>query len=461
MAPVTLADVSSPTTVVQSCDEAGLESAIALGGVITFDCGGPATITLTQKKTITQDTVIDGGGEITLSGGGSTRIFEVDGEIDFTLQRITLTDAKVDGPRGSGPSAANSGAAVYRHSGKLTLIDCTFTNNHSTPAGADIGGGAIYSYGGETVITGSTFAGNSGASGGAIGNLRSNLTIVNSSFSQNTALDQNGGAVALDGQNKDFGKVFTLCGVVVTSNTAALEGGGVYRYGYPEESTVIDSSVFDANTAESTPEGLGGGLYVHTDTPGAMPLTLTNSTISNNVAGRGAGGIFIYNCPVSMTNVTIAQNSALDSLSGGIAANGVGGTLKNCTIASNHADDTDSFAGAITGGSGLALQNTIVANNSAGNEWNPVSCTETGSGDHSLQYPPKQASGQDDTPCLAGVAFADPLLGPLADNGGPTQTMALLAGSPAIGAGADCPATDQRGTPRTDGCDIGAYQHDP
>jgi hypothetical protein len=55
--------------------------------------------------------------------------------------------------------------------------------------------------------------------------------------------------------------------------------------------------------------------------------------------------------------------------------------------------------------------------------------------------------------------MADPKLGPLADNGGPTKTMALLAGSPAIGGGAGCPSTDQRGEPRKGACDIGAYQH--
>jgi len=78
----------------------------------------------------------------------------------------------------------------------------------------------------------------------------------------------------------------------------------------------------------------------------------------------------------------------------------------------------------------------------------------------SLPWPATQGSGGDDNPCVPGITFADPLLGPLQDNGGPTQTMALLAGSPAIGGGANCPALDQRGVARSNGCDIGAVQHD-
>jgi hypothetical protein len=191
-----------------------------------------------------------------------------------------------------------------------------------------------------------------------------------------------------------------------------------------------------------------------------MPLYLSNSTISNNTSANSAGAMFFYNSPVELTNVTVSGNFALDSLAGAIAANGVTGTLRNCTIADNHADDTDSFAGAITGADGLTIVNTIISGNTAGNEYNPVSCTQTASGgSNDLQFPADQMSGQPDTPCVTGITFADPLLEPLQDNGGPTATMALSAGSPAIGGGTDCPATDQRGEARSNGCDIGAYQH--
>jgi hypothetical protein len=466
MPPATLADVSKPKTVVGTgagtCTEALLTAAVAAGGVITFDCGASgATIPITGAKTIALDTVIDGGGNVTLDGGGGTRLFITQGDVSFTVQKLTLTGAKVSGAAGDALGAANSGAAIYRQSnGKLTVVDCTFKDNHaSDQGGSDVGGGAIYSYGGDTVVVGSTFDGNSGAAGGAIGNLRSNLTIVNSTFVNNHAVSANGGAVALDGQNADHGKVFTLCGVIMNNNVAAIEAGAVYRYGYPGESTVIDSSTFDGNTASDAKAGLGGAIYHHTDTAGAMPLTLTNSTISNNTAGWGAGGMFWYNSPVTMTNVTVSGNKAVNSLGGGIAANGVPGTIQSSTIADNHADNGASFGGGLVGGAGLDVKDTIIADNTAGNAYNPVSCTDTASGgDHDLQYPAKESSGQADKPCVTGITMSDPLLGPLQDNGGTTKTMALMAGSPAIGAGAGCPATDQRGQPRTGACDIGAYQ---
>ncbi len=137
------------------------------------------------------------------------------------------------------------------------------------------------------------------------------------------------------------------------------------------------------------------------------------------------------------------------------------GTVENCTIAGNHADHPDSFGGGIIGGKNLKLQNTLIANNTAGNAYNPVSCTDACMGDHDMQFPATEGSGSKDPACVAGIAFADPLLGPLQDNGGGTATMALGAGSPAIGAGTNCPALDQRGKSRTGSCDLGAVEHDP
>ncbi len=78
-----------------------------------------------------------------------------------------------------------------------------------------------------------------------------------------------------------------------------------------------------------------------------------------------------------------------------------------------------------------------------------------------LQWPRIKASGKDDQACADGILFADPLLGPLADNGGLSMTFALGAGSPAIGLGRGCPTSDQRGLPRASPCDSGAYEHQP
>ena len=97
-----------------------------------------------------------------------------------------------------------------------------------------------------------------------------------------------------------------------------------------------------------------------------------------------------------------------------------------------------------------------LAGNSAGNPWSlDHSCRDTMQGSDNLQWP---APTGEDLPCTADVIAADPLLEALADNGGPTATMALPAGSPAIDAGDSCPATDQRGLPRSGACDLGAFE---
>jgi hypothetical protein len=110
----------------------------------------------------------------------------------------------------------------------------------------------------------------------------------------------------------------------------------------------------------------------------------------------------------------------------------------------------------------VTLQNTLFAANITANQYSATSCHEamTDLGGN-LQWPPSKASGKADQPCVAGIVFADPLLGALADNGGFGKTLALGAGSPAIGRGSNCPATDQRGLPRATPCDTGAYEHQP
>jgi hypothetical protein len=78
-----------------------------------------------------------------------------------------------------------------------------------------------------------------------------------------------------------------------------------------------------------------------------------------------------------------------------------------------------------------------------------------------LQWPPTKASGNPDPPCVDGITFADPLLQPLADNGGFSMNFTLGAGSAALDHASDCPAYDQRGQPRGQPCDTGAYEAGP
>lgn len=450
-------DVSSPTTVVgdgtpASCTAAALRSAAATGGVIVFDCGpDPVTIVVDSTIVFTRESVLDGGGRVTLSGGGTTRILYLDSAYDLpgprlTVQRLTFRDGS--SPPG-GDDTAVGGGAIYRDGGSLTVLDCTFLDNRAPSPGQDIAGGAIYGFGGgDIVIAGSTFAGNRASNGGAVGSLNGDVTLINSTFTDNAATGTGGnpghggcgGAIYMDGRDETT----SVCGVTIARNRAGAIGGGFFRVSNDDSGTfTMDRSTIDANEVTAVDDGNAGGLYLQ-----GLRLTITNSTISRNRAFYN-GGIWIHTCDVEMTNVTIAGNEAFGSNGGGIWLSGnPTGTVLNCTIADNHATAADQICGAIFG-AGLTLRNTIVANNTA--MWTPQ-CNEThGSGATNLQWPER-------SPCTEDPLFADPLLGSLADNGGTTETMLPAAGSPARGLGTGCPPTDQRGEPRGEPCTAGAVE---
>ena len=161
-------------------------------------------------------------------------------------------------------------------------------------------------------------------------------------------------------------------------------------------------------------------------------LDVSSTTFYNNEAQGNAGGIFTGGAPVNVTN---------------------------CTFARNQAD----YAPAIFKGQSatVTLRNTIFYDNLTDNEYSAVACHETfdDGGGGNIQWPATKNNGNEDMPCVAGILFADPLLGELADNGGLTPTMALGDGSPAIDYAADCPETDQTGAARAGACDSGAVEY--
>jgi hypothetical protein len=447
--PIQAVDTSSPTTVIgkgdpAGCTEPALDAALAKGGVITFDCGAsPFTLTVTKEKLVKQDTVIDGGGKITLSGGGKTRILHLASAWDqktpkLTVQHLAFTGGfTTDVPNTK--DTTQGGAAIFREGGSLDVIDCQFTDNHCAQTGQDVSGGAITSQGvGDTVIVGSTFTGNSGSNGGAVGNLGNGLTVVNSRFENNAATGTdgnpgnggNGGAIVFDGAKTSM----SLCGLVFQGNTAKAIGGALFRVAYNEEPTNIERCSFDGNSADAS-VGLGGAIYLQDTT-----ITMTGTAIINNKAHYGGGFWVGQSAIANLTNVTIANNAS-DQGGGFWFANQVSGTFLNCTIAGN----TSGYGEALFGATNtVKLQNTIVAGNNC--KGGPFA-----GGDDNLAF-----MGGDS--CIAGALEGDPLLGALADNGGPTQTMLPAAGSPAIGKGMNCPPTDQRGEPRKSPCTLGAVE---
>ncbi|HEY4059170.1 MAG TPA: right-handed parallel beta-helix repeat-containing protein [Kofleriaceae bacterium] len=452
-----LADTATPTTTVgdgtaASCTADALQAAATAGGVIVFSCGAdPVTITVASAITMTKETIIDGGGKVTLSGGDASRILYLDSGYDTPTPRLTvqrLTFIKGKSPA-TGEDTAQGGGAIYRDGGSLTVIDSVFTDNHGPEIGQDTAGGAIYGFGGgDTIIVGSSFNNNSCSDGGAVGNLNADLIVINSVFSGNAATGKlgnpgmggAGGALYQDGRDE----MTSLCGVTIQNNTAGEIAGGVFRVSNDDSGTfAMDRSTVDGNKTTPTARGNAGGLYLQ-----GVNITITASTISRNQSFYN-GGIWIANRNADLTNVTIAENTAFGSNGGGMwLGHSPTGTLKNCTIANNHSTADGQVAGAIFG-DGLTLSNTIIAGNSA--MYTP-NCDKThGAGATNLQFPGT-------APCSTDPTVADPLLGALMDNGGDSETMIPGTGSPAKGLGADCPATDQLGHPRPTPCTAGAVE---
>ncbi len=457
----------------ESCSEQTLRDAVASvtaagGGTVSFACGGAHTIELTSALEVAsakdQTVIVDGNDEITISGGGKTRIFDLDNYTNFVIQRITLRDGFVAaGEPEVTNRPSNSGAAI-RHPwfGTLEAIDVRFVGNECASRDAEIGGGAIYAGGlTEAIVSGCEFVNNTASNGGGILNRGSTLTIVDCRFSGNAALGVgdgqfgNGGGVYIDGMNyENPGGNLLMCGAVFEGNVGMTHGSGMFSYYYEGSAAVIRDSVFDGNRFENG--GKGSGALYHE----AAPLDLERTTFANNTGGEHAGGIFLgQNSEAFITNCTFAANR--------VSGNGAGlfngaaiAHFVNCTLSGNDAD----YGPAIFKGDAatVTLQNTIFANNTTANQYSATSChaamTDLGG---NLQWPKTKASGNADQPCADGIVFADPLLGPLADNGGLSPTFALGPGSPAIGHATQCPATDQRGQPRVEPCDSGAYQHQP
>jgi hypothetical protein len=190
-------------------------------------------------------------------------------------------------------------------------------------------------------------------------------------------------------------------------------------------------------------------------------LNITASTFSNNSA-PGAGAIQSDGTTIDFVNDTFSGNTATKGLGGALSLFGNGGTIRSSTFVGNQANaGSGYFAAAIAGGTVLTINDTIFENNTSQDCGAPMACQDGSStGASDLQWPQNHVvCNSADSPCASGIKFASAALGSLANNGGPTQTALPGAGSPAIGAGTSCLATDQRGMPRkASGCTIGAVE---
>ena len=252
----------------------------------------------------------------------------------------------------------------------------------------------------------------------------------------------------------------TVNSSTISGNTAAdsfgyAYGGGIYSFG----TLVINNSTLSGNFASASFKSAAGGAIYST---GA--LAINNSTLNGNGAsghlGGGGGGIAIATGTAKISNSTLSGNGAIGG--GGGISNAGTVTINNSTLSGNVTRNS-SGGGGISNVGTATLQNSIVANNTSGGN---CSGTMTSNG-YNLS-----SDGTCTFSNTGDLNSAHPKLGTLGNYGGPTQTIPLLSGSPAIDAGnpngctnsnGHLLKTDQRGQPRPDkedsgGCDMGAYE---
>jgi hypothetical protein len=503
--------------VVSSCTEAGLRAALAGGGIVTFsnDCA----ITIVQEIAINEaDTTIDAGGfNVLISASNSVPLFDVTSNL--VLLGLSLVNGQntnagggalyirpgavvsatlctfagntavgangLSGANGATNSTSTGGNAsagtqgtsglggAIDNLGTLTLLNCTLANNTAT-GGTGGAGGTGGTGAGSFTIGGNGGDGAPGGSGlgGAIYNL-GDLTLINCTFSANSVSGGNGGAGGTAGAGGSPG----------LPGNGAVGGSGFGGAVFNAKNLTVLASTFSTNSAtggNSTTAGMSG-----------------NGTGLTGIKGAAAAGGALYNAWWAVvTNCTFYTNAVVGGAGGnggdgggtfavpgdgGDGGDGSGGaldnantiTIVNCTFSTSGAfGGTNGLpgSGGFSGANGqlghadggnianntsviLTLMNSILASSASGaNEFG--SFTDAGynlSSDASSSFGGKS------------IQNTDPKLGALSTNGGPTLTMALLTGSPAIDKIPPVlsPSTDQRGFPRpVNGvADIGAFEY--
>lgn len=469
-----------------SCTASALATAVAQGGYVTFNCGTrAASIAVNQTINISASTptVIDGQGKITLDGRQAARIFQVQNGNALSVRNLKLQNGSSVQPASNtqyAPGTWGGGAIKVSYRGKLEVINSQFLGNRSS-----IGGGAIFA-GSDTDVTivKSAFSRNTSWLGGALYTQLSRLTIVNSEFVGNQAInapagfpdgDQfgNSGAIDTDGASlagylnaAAGGATLSVCGTVVRNNTAANSGGGATLWAYAPDTIDVRYSTFANNIAYGGPAGgarisLGFGDTTHSGTtittPGIINIEET-SFISNRAEKSNAGALYMdcYGPSCNVSNSTFYGNYAKGV---GAAIQHVGwqpsnGDQGKTTVRFNNVTFAENTPGSTLFGSGFDIRNSVFYSKTE-----RAFCSDQSSiGNNLIEY---SAAGGLFHSCLTtGLARAtDPLLGAPAANGGPTPTQLPAANSPVRNLGSNCRTIDQRGVARdTAVCDVGAVE---
>jgi CSLREA domain-containing protein len=430
----TAADEDYGACTVSHCSLREAIAAAASGAEIRFASplfDSAQTITLTNELSINKSLTITGPGAklLTLSGNNATRVFHLAaGNYNVRLTGLRIANGKDSGN-------IPNGAGIYNEStGTLTLQQCTLDHNSVSGAGGGYGGG-ISNNSGTVNLLACTLdhnfvSGGSTGWGGGIYNYSGTVNLLACTLAYNSASSSGG---------------FSIGGA----------GGGIYNL----SGTVnLTACTLDHNSASGSISE-GGGIYSFSGS-----VNLTDCTLAYNSVTSG-GGILNKYGTVSLTACTLANNSATSGNGGGIYNQNDTVNLTACTLAYNSAK----FGGGILSTKTVTIRNTIVAGNSCPNgpDVYTVGSGTTTSQGYNLIGNNANANITATTGDQLGTPGApiDPLLDQLANNGGPTPTLALLPGSPAINAGDNAITApplnllaDQRGIARDGQVDIGAFE---
>jgi hypothetical protein len=408
--------------------------------------------------------------DLVILGNGASFIRNSNDDFRFIYIHVTANVIIKDLSLQNGRGKHRGGAIFSGWRSSLQLENCTFDNNctFENQLSFDQGGGAVMiASESRLAIENCSFSNNraegfdvslSGNGGGAVLCLLSNLQIENCFFENNVS-DNFAGAVYTDGALKDEGDIL-INNCVFVDNHAQGGAGALLNYIYNLNTSTIENCHFQNNLASN---GHGGALYSgassinhsgYTDTGNHTEVTIRNNSFIDNTSSNKTGAVFINEHHSLIENCTFSGNSGGDLANAlFVGQNRLSCQLSNLTVAHNGQDNTNkALFIADTNAPPVQIKNCIFSENNAGHlGWQAELCIELIG--NNLQFPGNEFGDGD------MLINADPLLLLANDNGGPTQTMALQEGSPAIDVGSDCPQTDQRGATRVGACDIGAYEY--
>ena len=440
---------------------AGPDTITLAAGTYTLAIHGAAENgSATGDLDITSDLTITGAGSAsTVVTGDATWDDRIMQMVSFpTIGAVSISGLTMKG--GHTPAGENGGG-LEGSAGTVTLNDLVFTDNT-----ADLEGGGAW-------VGGNTIAGGPGT-----------VTLDGIAATNNTAGNVAGG-LSVTGNG-------VLSRIAVSNNTSGRDGGGIHLSG---TGTLTNFTVAGNHSGSPGSSGIGGGIVADSSSAQA-PWLISNGTVSGNHSEGQGGGLATANVTledvlvdnnsaaigggisnvggnVTLRRITVSDNTGTLTQFGfgaGVHDQGRGFEMENVTITQNHGGgfDSNSFGGRLANvtiadndsgygivvfnGTPITLQGVILTGNS------PANCS-----DPTHQLVSLGGNLENGNSCPAEIR-ADPMLAPLADNGGPVPTRALLPGSPAIDAMPTgiCPppATDERGVARPQGsaCDIGAFE---